>query len=232
MTMTADGRQRISHSGSRDFIPPQFDLGLSLFSNTSFSYALPFQPTNFPYHSQPAAPLSFDIFNSHLLHPPSSLAPSVIATHEPSYGKHAHVDSPLTTNSQYIKAESNSPRLSVTALPSNHEARRGPQDPPAGTDVDSLMRAIQIKTGSRHLQERPFGVHLPVPLHSEGLSLEEAADQKNWHASGWGSQKNRKRYQCHVAPCSKFFFQKTHLEIHMRAHTGYKPFVSQSRSSR
>ena len=26
--------------------------------------------------------------------------------------------------------------------------------------------------------------------------------------------------------CSKSFYQKTHLEIHIRAHTGAKPFVS------
>jgi uncharacterized Zn-finger protein len=26
--------------------------------------------------------------------------------------------------------------------------------------------------------------------------------------------------------CSKSFYQKTHLEIHVRAHTGAKPFVS------
>jgi len=28
--------------------------------------------------------------------------------------------------------------------------------------------------------------------------------------------------------CNKSFFQKTHLEIHIRAHTGAKPFVSLS----
>jgi uncharacterized Zn-finger protein len=26
--------------------------------------------------------------------------------------------------------------------------------------------------------------------------------------------------------CNKSFYQKTHLEIHVRAHTGAKPFVS------
>lgn len=38
--------------------------------------------------------------------------------------------------------------------------------------------------------------------------------------------KPRKRYQCTIEDCNKSFYQKTHLEIHTRAHTGVKPFVS------
>ena len=38
--------------------------------------------------------------------------------------------------------------------------------------------------------------------------------------------KPRKRYQCNMPGCNKSFYQKTHLEIHVRAHTGAKPFVS------
>ena len=40
-----------------------------------------------------------------------------------------------------------------------------------------------------------------------------------------GSQKAKKRYECDVPGCNKSFFQKTHLDIHSRAHTGDKPFV-------
>lgn len=39
-------------------------------------------------------------------------------------------------------------------------------------------------------------------------------------------QKARKRYSCHIEGCQKAFFQKTHLEIHIRAHNGEKPYVS------
>jgi hypothetical protein len=38
-------------------------------------------------------------------------------------------------------------------------------------------------------------------------------------------QKPRKRYECTFPGCSKSFFQKTHLEIHTRAHSGDKPYV-------
>jgi len=36
--------------------------------------------------------------------------------------------------------------------------------------------------------------------------------------------KSRKRYECEFAGCNKSFFQKTHLEIHTRAHSGDKPY--------
>jgi hypothetical protein len=40
------------------------------------------------------------------------------------------------------------------------------------------------------------------------------------------SQKQKRKHQCTLPGCGKLFTQKTHLDIHMRAHTGAKPFVS------
>jgi hypothetical protein len=37
-------------------------------------------------------------------------------------------------------------------------------------------------------------------------------------------QKAKKRYECEFEGCHKSFFQKTHLEIHTRAHSGDKPY--------
>lgn len=41
-----------------------------------------------------------------------------------------------------------------------------------------------------------------------------------------GSTKHKRKHQCTLPGCGKLFTQKTHLDIHMRAHTGLKPFVS------
>lgn len=72
------------------------------------------------------------------------------------------------------------------------------------TDIDSLMRAIQAK-------EEP----------AEPRRRERQRSQPNASTT----HKARKRYQCAIAGCGKAFYQKTHLEIHTRAHTGVKPFA-------
>ncbi|KAF1915718.1 zinc finger protein-like protein OZF [Ampelomyces quisqualis] len=69
------------------------------------------------------------------------------------------------------------------------------------TDVDTLMKAIQAKQTTSSPKQEPVK-HQEVKV----------------------AQKSRKRYQCSIPDCNKSFYQKTHLEIHIRAHTGAKPF--------
>jgi hypothetical protein len=52
----------------------------------------------------------------------------------------------------------------------------------------------------------------------ENLQEENTLNQKG----------GKKRYQCTINGCSKSFYQKTHLDIHERSHTGYKPYVSEA----
>lgn len=78
------------------------------------------------------------------------------------------------------------------------------------TDIDCLMRTIQSKSkssGTPAQQERV----LPAPEPTMAVEPKPS--------------KARKRYQCSMPDCNKSFYQKTHLEIHTRAHTGVKPFV-------
>ncbi|KAJ2778021.1 hypothetical protein H4R18_004842 [Coemansia javaensis] len=37
----------------------------------------------------------------------------------------------------------------------------------------------------------------------------------------------RRRFVCTVAGCGKVFYQRAHLNIHIRSHTGYKPYACQ-----
>ncbi|EMC97356.1 hypothetical protein BAUCODRAFT_68708 [Baudoinia panamericana UAMH 10762] len=61
------------------------------------------------------------------------------------------------------------------------------------------------------------------------IQAKSGSDQRDSHkprpAEPHSSPKSKKRYQCNVDGCGKAFYQKTHLEIHTRAHTGIKPFV-------
>nr|POE64991.1 asparagine-rich zinc finger protein azf1 [Quercus suber] len=75
------------------------------------------------------------------------------------------------------------------------------------TDIDTLMRAIQAKADppKQNLRERR-------------------------RAQPSITNKPRKPYTCVIPDCGKAFYQKTHLEIHMRAHTGVKPFLCKETS--
>ncbi len=100
------------------------------------------------------------------------------------------------------------------------------QHPPAdrsnvvGTDVDTLMKTIQTKTS-----RSPHRVQT-VPLEClERRSASSDLDSSSTEISTRKGAPARRRYPCTIPLCAKVFTQKTHLEIHTRAHTGYKPYV-------
>jgi hypothetical protein len=113
-----------------------------------------------------------------------------------------------------------------------------------GTEVDTLMKAIQAKSQttpqpkSSPIQSRPVvGVSVPSPkvratshhgLHSSGEVKDLKLTHKDLQDDLNGQKVGKKRYQCTINGCSKSFYQKTHLDIHERAHTGDKPYVSEA----
>lgn len=103
------------------------------------------------------------------------------------------------------------PLTNEEALPAaTTEATETPGGIAFNTDIDCLMRAIQHKSkGTSSPAEQDQVVPIPEPV--------AASEVKH--------SKSRKRYQCSMPDCNKSFYQKTHLEIHTRAHTGVKPFV-------
>ena len=113
-----------------------------------------------------------------------------------------------------------------------------------GTEVDTLMKAIQAKsqpvppqTSSPVVQSRPVVGHSFTPPYTQTASQGgmQTGEESKFKLTGEdvqdeaGSPKGgKKRYQCTVEHCSKSFYQKTHLDIHVRAHTGDKPYVGAS----
>jgi len=106
------------------------------------------------------------------------------------------------------------------------------------TEVDTLMKAIQAKSTVTkpqkvHHQNDPnrpvVGVSRPSP-YAQSIPQEVSYQESNFKLTHEDFQDDderneNKRYRCPSSQCDKRFTQRTHLDIHMRAHTGYKPYV-------
>ena len=224
MMMEPEHRQHQARIfADRRMIAPQFDLSLSLFSNTGMGYPLPFQPQNYdcgPHHPHMMTNDTMVSYGSHA--PSTTPLPSTFDRDMHSMSQTRSVR-PSGNEVTYVKMEHDSPRQTEAQLPPGHESPQPRGDGAFGTDVDALMRTIQTKT--RTPPQHQLSTQRTVNS-TYRRDLEQPADLQSWNIPLWGNSKSRKRYQCHVPSCAKSFFQKTHLEIHTRAHTGYKPFVS------
>lgn len=130
------------------------------------------------------------------------------------------------SNNPMVKAEEASPKEARYAFdnisPQDLNSPDTSTEPYSGTDVDTLMRAIQIKSGPNSPHSQASASDLPESQPYTNGPEHRLRTRTNGEHTGF---RTRKKYQCHVPSCGKVFFQKTHLEIHVRAHTGYKPFV-------
>jgi len=208
----------------------QFQSGVFAFDNMAVNPYSVQQPFNIQY---PPAAMS---------HPAPYSAPVEVVPTSPNTMEQQHANMRAAHRSPSVKSENRSPiqqqqnqsqNQNFSGAPGNYseeyKSNNNSTDAEGGlvsfsTDVDTLMRAIQAKTKTTPSgQPEPETVRPATPaLPPAPPVVPVAAAPAPPSTSG---NKSRKRYHCTMPGCDKSFYQKTHLEIHMRAHTGIKPFV-------
>jgi len=155
----------------------------------------------------------------------------------------AQSPNPSIKSESQLSVRSGMTNRSVTARTITSNIPLNPQNEVSfSTNVDTLMKAIQSKSETEAIvkkteTETQVAVAAPSPVAARETSpIETPARAESETSPPTDSllmgcrqaeeRAQRKRYSCEVSGCSKSFFQKTHLDIHRRAHTGDKPYVS------
>ena len=220
--------RRLTHTSQGTMSLPEVDLNLSLFSSPACHQPLLFDSINLNYG------LGFDPSGC------SSEEYGTIASPQEIFGHQDLtyvVDRPHREEAQPVphgRDSRNSPRIkteSVSQMLDGDDQNCGPVRakhlpvPPIekdiGTDVDTLMRAIQTKATLPVQQIQSPRVHGNNSVREPSSDSVSSAVKCNIPIAS----KSKRRYPCRIPSCAKVFTQKTHLEIHMRAHTGHKPYV-------
>ena len=190
-----------------------FDLGFSLFQQTTLSYPTFYDPLAVAYETDlgttgnsdlcdgPTAPRQ--IFDVQSMYPGESVLNNDTGT--PVKIESSEADG-LVSGSEFGLMESNPSVVD--------DDRDG-----AGADVDTLMRTIQRRDSRTVLQGQNDQEAPNVRKPCKDMVMSFTQSNRSEKSSA------RRRHPCRIQQCSKVFTQKTHLEIHMRAHTGYKPYV-------
>lgn len=230
-----DQRAVSSAAMSTASMAPQYSMPLSYTTSCTSSMAhRQAQPqqsfySNYSYNSTGNAVLPAMNYlqrrpQSQMLNPPPAGLPSLSSSRTAT--RQNYMPGHQTTECAYIKPEpeplpsasswdnsSSSHYMTTTTASTTSQ-----DDVNFGTDVDTLMKAIQSKIPPESPATSQASPAKASSRRSQAAesSVEEAHDDP------------KKRYECHIGDCRKAFFQKTHLEIHIRAHTGVKPYVRRS----
>ena len=202
------------------------DFGYLFCSNNGFGHVWPGQPAASIFGPQPFSTTGFDDFTNGLVQHSGSLGPPPMMIHSVMDNDIAPNSFALPHEGPYVKLEGNSPGQRATTLHASSSSTVGSEnfgELTIGTDVDSLVRTIQAKSKTgQEIAMRPS----ICQVDSHFVGHDGPLISRSWTDLARCTPKDRNKYQCDVPSCAKSFFQKTHLDIHMRAHTGYKPFVS------
>ena len=227
--MTSDGFQHMTQlDTSRRMIGADYLLDYSTCAQQTQHYPLSFNYVHTICSSDPATIDGFNAYCGAMVQQPFYVLPTYT---DPSSS--APFDSlqsgPVESNdSPIVKTEDTYPEDTGYGIdeisPQELESPGDSTQLSFGTDVDTLMRAIQTKSRGDTLEfQSPASGELGNQPYADSPEHCARARKNGLEHIGFRA---RKKYECHMPSCAKIFSQKTHLEIHVRSHTGHKPFVS------
>jgi len=220
----------------RRLITPHIDHNIPFYSNPSVSYAPQFPSTTYEIGHILNHPGPYQIFGPG---PQLQPQPLRLASEPPPLQPLPHVRQAKNALSRVFR----DPILKVDervavrperppVIPTNEckdEKSAAVAEIDFSTEVDILMKTIQSRTSPGIPQ---FPALQPPEAHSNGLipsysnpplpSRFVLTVQDRLPTPG---TRSKRKYQCNLPHCGKSFSQKTHLDIHTRAHTGDKPFL-------
>ena len=204
----------------------QHSFNFGSFPNTSLNMLASGLPENY-IHSRP---------HPRLTHPGVDERGSYASNNQQPYVDDFHSQTPTIKPEPLWSptAESPASRASKANNPSPILPEPEPAEVSFDTEVDTLMKAIQAK--SQVTPPPQNSPEQPTPrVNSQPSryirSAEAVGPTRDAKEEPQDDPKNgKRRYQCQN--CMKSFYQKTHLDIHERSHTGIKPYVSVLRSHR
>lgn len=110
------------------------------------------------------------------------------------------------------------PSVTSAATPPPHQLH--PHQPQSSYAASTSHMSYQMGMGTYAPYETT-----PAPT----TTAPQVCSQAGGRVMGDGldeNTKHKRKHPCSYPGCGKLFTQKTHLDIHQRAHTGLKPFVS------
>jgi hypothetical protein len=224
--MQYDSRATSSPTVQQPSVAPQYMVGNS--------YSMPSVSSMTAPHYQPHNPFGFQAY------PPSTPSPLVAPFRQFSDGRPTLRVMPISNDKSpdhnYPRDSMHSNIEATTASPEvKHELHTPPQPTRAqdssaaltptsaknegnkfenNTFIDNLMRVVQSKLNNKPEDNSPEARYPSPPRGSRSASPEDPKP----------NEKHPKKYRCDVADCNQKFAQKTHLYIHIRSHTGEKPY--------
>jgi hypothetical protein len=210
------------------------------YSHQTAPYSLPYQaPSSLPYsfahsaghtHTHPNPYQQYFVPSQHPIQP----QPLRLTTEQPLQSL-PEIRPAKNAITQTVKSTpDHGPRVQISTEGNSSPVgdEKQASDIAFSTNVDVLMKAIQAKHASSPTQQSlPPLQHLAPPTsQSYPVSYQTTSPTppRCYHTNeAQLSRSGKKRkYNCSLPGCGKSFAQKTHLDIHIRAHTGDKPFVS------